>query len=183
MILIIRNSFWTKVVAVFLALNLIGEFVFPTIAFGLNGGPIGVDQSSFEPASTSEMVDMSTGDFVYNIPLLDVDGYPINLSYHGGVTMEQDASCVGLGWTINVGSMNRAMRGLPDDFDGDEVVTEMNMRPQFEIGGTSQVTGEVVGFDALKFGFGLGHGFSFNNYRGVSHELFTNGALGSTLPF
>src|SRR5687767_1870067 len=112
----IRNSYWTKGVAVYLLLNLIGEIVFPTMAMALTSGPVSIDQASFEPAATSEMVDLATGDFTYNIPLMDVDGYPINIAYHGGVGMDQDASMVGLGWTLNVGAINRTMRGLPDDF-------------------------------------------------------------------
>ena len=31
------------------------------------------------------MVDLFTGDFSYNIPLLDVGGYPVNLFYRSGI--------------------------------------------------------------------------------------------------
>ncbi len=41
---------------------------------------------SFEPVGTSDMVDLFSGDFNYNIPLLDVGGYPINISYHSGIS-------------------------------------------------------------------------------------------------
>ena len=41
------------------------------------------------------MVDLFSGDFNYNIPLMEVGGYPINLSYHSGIGMDQEASWVG----------------------------------------------------------------------------------------
>ena len=64
------------------------------------------------------MVDLSSGDMSYNIPLMDVGGYPLNLAYTAGVGMDQEASWVGLGWNLSVGQINRNVRGLPDDFNG-----------------------------------------------------------------
>ena len=176
----IRNSFWTKVVSVFLLLNLLGEIIFPTAAMALTSGPVSIDQASFEPAATSEMVDLATGDFTYNIPLMDVDGYPINIAYHGGVDMDQDASMVGLGWSLNVGALNRSVRGLPDDFSGDEVKTEMNLRPNYTVGGEIGFSTEFAGYEnivnmlgpyAPHFTGNIGVGVSFNNYVGLSTEL------------
>ena len=57
------------------------------------------ETSSFTPIGT-DLVNLSTGDFTYNIPLMEVGGYPINISYQSGITMEQEASMVGLGWKI-----------------------------------------------------------------------------------
>src|SRR5262245_51266119 len=58
---------------------------------------------TFSPAGKTELVDPFTGNFQYNITLFEVPGpngsYPVNLSYRSGVTMEQDAGWVGLGWT------------------------------------------------------------------------------------
>jgi hypothetical protein len=186
----IRKSFWTKVVTAYLLLNLVGEIVFPTMAMALTSGPVSIDQASFEPAATSEMVDLATGDFTYNIPLMDVDGYPINIAYHGGVDMDQDASMVGLGWTLNVGALNRSMRGLPDDFSGDEVVTEMNLRPNYTVGGELDVSLELLGMEninntfgpfAANFGPNIGLGVSFNNYVGFSTELSVGFSAGISL--
>src|SRR6202008_98765 len=111
-----------RIICFFLAINLFFQVVSPTVALALTSGPAQEEFASFEPASTSDMVDMYSGDFTYNIPLLSVPGpnggYPLNLAYHSGVGMEQEASWVGLGWTLNVGSMNRQVRGLADDFSG-----------------------------------------------------------------
>src|ERR1041384_6317778 len=106
------------------------ELVLPsTKALALTGGPSQPEVQSFEPVGTTEMVDLFTGDFNYNIPLLDVEGYPINIAYHSGITTDQEASWVGLGWNINPGVINRNMRGIPDDFAGESVTKEMYIKP------------------------------------------------------
>jgi len=65
------------------------------------GGPSQPEMASFKSVGTDNMVNLFTGDFNYNIPLLDVGGYPVNIFYDGGVGMDQEASWVGLGWNIN----------------------------------------------------------------------------------
>lgn len=128
-----RIHFIHRVLAVFLVKLMLLDIAYPTLAWALTGGPSQPEFESFEPVGTDQMVDLFTGDFTYNIPLLTVPGpnggYPINLAYHGGVSMEQEASWVGLGWNINAGVVNRMNRGLPDDFDGDLVTKTMKMRP------------------------------------------------------
>jgi len=61
-----------------------------------------------------------TGDMSYVLPLLNVPspegGYPLSLSYHSGIAMDQEASLVGLGWNLNPGSINRNINGYPDDW-------------------------------------------------------------------
>ena len=51
------------------------------------GGP--TDANYQGAAGSNEFVDLSTGDFSYSIPLMDVGGYPITLSYDANVTMDQ----------------------------------------------------------------------------------------------
>src|ERR1041385_3716911 len=100
-----------RIVALYLAFNLLAQICFPTAAFALTNGPGQPEFQSFEPAGTTEMVNLFTGDFNYNIPLMTVPGpnggYPINLAYHAGISMEQEASWVGLGWNINAGAITR----------------------------------------------------------------------------
>lgn len=117
-----------KSIALFLVFNLLFEIFFPTIAYALTGGPSQPEMESFEPVGTTDMVDLFSGDFNYNIPLIDVGGYPINIAYHSGISMDQEASWVGLGWNINAGVINRVLRGLPDDFKNDQITYETNMR-------------------------------------------------------
>src|SRR6218665_914704 len=92
-----------KSVARLMLCTLTLQLVLPAVSFALTSGPSQPEVQSFEPVGTTDMVDMFTGDFVYNIPLLDIEGYPVNISYHGGSDMEQEASWVGLGWNINPG--------------------------------------------------------------------------------
>jgi len=138
------------------------------------GGPSQPEMSSFKSVGTSDMVNLFTGDFSYNIPLLDVGGYPVNIYYDGGIGSEQEASWVGLGWNINPGNINRNMRGVPDDFNGnDTLVQEQIMKPNrtwgFGIGGDL----EVMGLKQLKVGGEVG--VSFNNYLGPSLDLALRG--------
>ena len=92
-------------------------------------GPTQPEMQSFQSVNANNLVDLFSGDFSYNIPLLDVGGYPVNLHYQGGVTMEQEASWVGLGWNINPGVISRNMRGLPDDFSGDTIKKTVAIKP------------------------------------------------------
>lgn len=97
----------------------IALFSFCSMAFALQGGPIQPDYLQFEPSDKTEMVNLKTGDFVYSIPLGDVPSaygnYPLSISYHAGISPQQEATWVGLGWTLNPGSIIRDVRGVPDD--------------------------------------------------------------------
>lgn len=163
----IRKSYWTRVVSILMAI----QMVFPsTQMYALTGGPSQPEFKSFTPVGADNMVDLFTGDFQYNIPLMEVDGYPINISYSSGIGMEDQASMVGLGWTLNAGGIiNRAVRGIPDDFNGqDKIVTTTNIRPNWTVGVGGTITPEIIGFDvdALSFDASL----SYNNYSGFGLE-------------
>ena len=83
-------------------------------------GPNAPEAAAFEPVDATDMVNLVTGDLSYVLPLLNVPspegGYPIALSYHAGIAMEQEASWVGLGWSLNPGTINRGVNGYPDDW-------------------------------------------------------------------
>jgi hypothetical protein len=80
------------------------------------------DISGYTVSSTDGMVNKFTGDFNYAIPLMDVEGYPISINYNSNVSMNSEASWVGLGWDLSVGAVNREMRGIPDEFNGDQTI-------------------------------------------------------------
>ena len=166
--LMLRAASHKRKIAVFLLLIFLTETFAPTTAFALTSGPSQPEVQSFEPIGTSEMVDLFSGDFNYNIPLLDMDGYPINISYHSGITMDQEASWVGLGWNINPGVINRGMRGIPDDFKGEEITKELNTKPNRTFGVNGGVEGELFGFQSL--GVNLSLGAKYNNYKGIGFE-------------
>ncbi len=162
-----------KTTSMVLSLALMYQVIFPSVASALTTGPSQPEVQSFEPVGTTDMVDMFSGDFVYNIPLLDVEGYPVNISYHGGVTMEQEASWVGLGFNINPGTLTRTVRGLPDDFNGETISKELNIKDETTIRVGMGVGGEIVGAGdpLLSLSSSLGGSVTFNNYRGVSVDF------------
>lgn len=108
------------------------QLFFPTIIFAQSGGSGQAENKSFIPAGASDMVNLFTGDLSYSIPLLDIEGYPITLSYDGNVGMETEASWVGLGWSCSPGFINREKRGLPDDFNNDLVTQQTKLKTEHE---------------------------------------------------
>lgn len=109
-----------KFVAAFLLVNTLYFTFLPSISYALTSGPTAPEATSFEPVDTTDMVNLQTGDFTYNIPLLEVPGpsggYPLALSYHAGIQPNEEASWVGLGWTLNPGAISRSVNGYADDF-------------------------------------------------------------------
>ena len=150
--------------------------IFSPLRLLAGSGPSQPEMATFTPFGTTEMVDPFTGDFSYNIPLMDVEGYPINIAYNSGVTMEQEASWVGLGWNLNVGTVNRSVRGLPDDFSGDKIHTKTNKK---------QMNITTAGSGALTEFLGIGGpstqlSFIHNNYKGfgISYSSSVSASVG-----
>jgi hypothetical protein len=134
------------------------------------GGPGQPEMQGFQSVNANNMVDLFTGDFSYNIPLLDVGGYPLGMSYRSGATMDQEASWVGLGWNINPGSIMRNVRGLPDDFDGTETIKrEYNVKKNWTAGLSAGFTPELFGLEIPKIN--LNAGAFYNSYNGIGFEL------------
>lgn len=167
----IRNSRWTKIVAMVILVSFLSEIIQPNQLFAITGGPSQPEMAGFTPVSTDQMVDLFSGDFHYTIPIMVVPGpnggFPINLNYNSNVGMEQEATWVGLGWTLNPGAINRQVRGLPDDFCNDTIEKFYHRRDNntflFSPGGG----GEVFG---ANFGIGLSGSSSviYNTYSGIS---------------
>ncbi len=160
----------------FLLVTFIWGTFSPSLSYAGGGGPTQPEVHGFTPIGVSDMVDPFTGDFTYNIPLMDVEGYPINIAYGSGVSMDQEASWVGLGWSLNTGAIVRNMRGLPDDFNGDVVTKEIHQKPNVNVDANVGATIELFGAKpngiinsnaSLKVGIGA----SFSNYTGVGVSL------------
>ena len=164
-------------VAAFLLIIFTCHLLLPVAGFALTSGPAQPEMKGFEPATTANLVDAFTGDFTYNIPLMDIGGYPLNIAYHSGSGMDDEASWVGFGWSLNPGVIDRQMRGLPDDFNGspdngDRIIKEFHMR--------NDITGGVdIGFNPEVFGFNVGKalqvtpqaGIFYNNKRGLGIQF------------
>jgi len=169
------------------------------MVYALTSGPGQPESQSFQQAGVSEMVDLFTGDFKYNIPLMDIDGYPININYQSGSGIDDEASWVGLGWNLNVGSINRQVKGIPDDMaggnaeTGDLVETDHNVKPKVTVGG--RFTGKVelrgnyqgnakTGITQLS-GPGVSGSLTFglfsDNYTGMGAEFGANAGISFAL--
>ncbi|WP_375563413.1 hypothetical protein ACE193_25395 (plasmid) [Bernardetia sp. OM2101] len=175
-----RKSIYPKL-ALCLAFIFSFQVFFPVVSYALTSGPTQPEVQSFTPAGVSDMVDPFSGDFSYNIPLFELPGpnggYPFNLAYQSGIGMDQEASWVGLGWNLNVGAINRQVRGLPDEFQGDEVVVEESMKDNVTIGVklTPGINPELFGSHSVDMNASL----YYNNYNGlgISYGLGANFAL------
>jgi hypothetical protein len=170
-----------KGISIFCLLLFLFQLFQPTISFALTGGPSQPEVQSFQPAGTSDMVDLFSGDFSYNIPLFELPGpnggYPFNLSYQAGIGMDQEASWVGLGWSLNPGAITRQMRGLPDEFKGDPIKTTMSIKPNITVGLGAGIGAEIFGLDKKgnkngnSFGYTLGFTVSQNTYKGLGYSI------------
>lgn len=150
-----------------------------------DSGPQPPEFASFAPAEQADRMDLFTGDFRYSVPLLNVPGpngsFPIALSYQSGISLDVEASWAGLGWTLNPGSINRQLRGLPDDFKGDVECTNLgngdcvstteDIEPNWTFGLGLDANLELLGADT-GLGLGLSAGMKgyFNSYRGLGYS-------------
>jgi len=103
------------------------QLVWPTLSYALTSGPTAPEATSFEPVDTTDMVNLMSGGLTYSLPLLEVPGpeggYPLSLSYHAGIQPNEEASWVGLGWSLNPGAITRNVNGYADDHQNVSQVT------------------------------------------------------------
>jgi hypothetical protein len=173
MLRFIRNPKRIKIISLSLLIIFLQYVFIPTDVFALTSGPTSPEFSSFEPIATTDMVNVFTGDFKYNLPVIEIPGpdgggYGLSLSYHTGASAEQEASWVGFGWTLNPGSINREVRGFPDDYKETEVIQYKKTRPNWTYSATHAVGNvEIFGADVpLNFNTS----YIFNNYTGYSRN-------------
>ncbi|MBL4576976.1 MAG: hypothetical protein JKX74_00810, partial [Flavobacteriales bacterium] len=158
--------------SVFISLfSILTQLFYPTVSTALPSGPSPTDFSTYNDA-TDDMVDMFTGDFSYSIPLMEMEGFPVTIGYNAGITMEQDASWVGLGWSLNLGSINRRLRGIPDDFNGsDVIVKQKNIKPNRTVGISFKPNMEFVGISSNADLIPGKLGLYYNSYQGLGFEV------------
>ncbi|SHG78038.1 hypothetical protein SAMN04488109_1802 [Chryseolinea serpens] len=169
----IRNRFLLKFISAFFFLEMLGSVIQPAMLFALTAGPSSPEFSSFEPVDTTDMVNLASGQLVYNMPLLEVPGpaggYPLSLSYHSGILGEQEASWVGLGWTLNPGSINRTINGFPDDNIG----ARREVRDYWD-GGTTVTKTSTMGASFAGIGVNFTTAKTQDTYRGFSVNHYTS---------
>src|SRR5690606_32564275 len=157
---------YRRIIASCLLIFFLTEILAPTASYALTAGPTAPEATSFEPVDTTDMVNLASGDLAYNIPLLEVPGpsggYPLSLSYHAGIQPNEEASWVGLGWTLNPGAITRNVNGFADDFKSVENATRL-----FWEGGESRTysVGVTIGISGVA-GVSASLAYSQDTYLG-----------------
>lgn len=177
----------TKFIALYFAISILSEAIMPSVAFALTSGPKSPDFMSFTPVATTNMVDLGSGNFNYNIPVVEIPGpdgggYSLSLAYNSGVNSEQEASWVGFGWSLNPGSIDRNLRGIPDDSNGDNVTYYNKTRPNWSISSTANIGG-IEAF-SVDIPLSAAKTYQYNNHFGVKNTAtlgFSKMGLGLNL--
>lgn len=178
-----RKTKLLKAVAIFFVLNTLQAAFWPSIALALTSGPTAPEYSTFEPVDTSSMVNLNSGDLSYSLPILEVPGpeggYPLSLSYHPGFNVEEEASWVGLGWSLNAGAINRQVNVFPDDQFGANQLVNTTLNGLWR-GGVSVGVGTPGGgpYADLKIGVDSNKGLGVGVVTGVEFGI---GGKGSPL--
>lgn len=167
---------------------LLGVF-FLNRAFAQTSGPTQVEYQSYGHKEMTEMVNLFTGDLNYNIPLFELPGpdgtYPFVLTYNSGVTMNQEASWVGLGWNLSPGVISRQIRGIPDDFKGENINLEIDRLYDLTLN-ISESLGDLEIW-GIPLPVNFSRNYSYNSYRGFNTgvglgiSITHNGEVGDML--
>jgi hypothetical protein len=169
-----RKSLLKKSIAIFLLLLTLQNIVQPMIAMALTTGPHQPEYISYEQPGSTDMVNLLTGDFTFSLPLLEVPGpegsFSVPLTYNAGIGLEQEASWVGLGWTLNVGAITRDISQYPDDATG-ELQSINNVNLVGVRGWTSSCLGlGQIGWNNVSGGYGAISILGIVNYQWDAHH-------------
>lgn len=163
----IRTPTFLKATAWFFLCEMALSLAGPGVAHALTAGANQSEYTSYEPVGTTDMVNLITGDFTYNVPLIDIPspegGFSLPLSYHSGIGLEDEASWAGLGWNVNAGAISRNKVGSADD-DFDNVANVHVADP----GGSGYVKNFIVyqrSWDSQK---GFGGAINLLDVAGIS---------------
>lgn len=129
--MLFRNRRLVRGLACLLLLETLTTIAAPSVSLAMMG-PGQPEFTSYEASGSPDLVNLTTGDFTYNIPVLDVPGpersFSLPLTYRAGIKLEQEASWVGLGWSLNAGAIARSLTGYPDDADGELMKSTYNQK-------------------------------------------------------
>jgi hypothetical protein len=167
-----------KKISVALAVIMIFEMTVPTVALALTSGPGSPEFSSFEPVATTSMVNEFSGQFIYNIPVINIPGpngtgYSMSLSYHSGDSPESESSWVGAGWTLNPGALMRTKRGYADDVKRGEIIFSNEAPDNWTIAVNGKLGAELIGSNHELSGVGISSSgvLKYNNYKGFGYSI------------
>lgn len=210
--MLFRNRRLVRAIACFFLVEIVSNLALPSITFAVMG-PSQPEFTSYETPGSTDMVNLSTGNFSFSVPAIDIPGpersFSLPLSYNAGIQLEQEASWVGLGWSLNAGAIARTVNGYPDDANNEPIRMTYNKKidrgwnggfPGFiELGWNSQTghSGSVdllglakVGWDKdgisegdlVGIGYSSAHGFGVDPIR-MATAAYTIATFGAATPF
>lgn len=153
---VFRKRLFTRSIAVFLLGTFLQSIFLPQYAQALTTGPHQPEYTSYEEPGATDMVNLLTGDFSFSLPVLDVPGpegsFSLPLTYNAGVGTDQEASWVGLGWSMNPGVILRDINQYPDDANGEAHSITMK-----DLTGLRGWTSSVLGLGNIGWNTDKGH--------------------------
>lgn len=210
--MLFRNRRLVRATACFFLLEIVGNLALPAATLAMSG-PSQPEFTSYEAPGSTDMVNLSTGNFSFSVPAIDVPGpersFSLPLSYNAGIQLEQEASWVGLGWSLNAGAIARSVNGYPDDANNEPIRMSFNKAVDkgwnaslpglVELGWNSQTGhyGSVdllglakVGWDKnglsegdlVGIGYSSAHGFGVDPVR-MASAAYTIATFGAATPF
>ncbi|OWW23517.1 hypothetical protein B4Q04_20170 [Zobellia sp. OII3] len=169
-----------KIVAIFLTLIFLPSMLPTNYIFASNNGPNAPEAASFEPVDATDMVNLVSGDVSYVLPLINMDGFPLSLSYHAGIPLDMESSWAGLGWNVNAGAISRSVSGTPDDWNGGESLDFISYEDNEEFYNINVGVGIS---QAAEVGVGVSWGSNkslsgsvYAGFMGVNASIATDGA-------
>ena len=141
--------------ACFFLLETLATLAAPSVGWAMMGpGQPEFTRSGGSPDLVN-LVNLTTGDFTCNAPALEGPGpersRSLPLTYWAGIKLAQEASWVGLGWSLNAGAIARSLNGYPDDANGELMKSPYNQQL------TRGWTGGVPGVLQLGWDVNTGH--------------------------
>ncbi len=173
----LRNRFISKFLAVLFLFLIVESTMHATVSYALTTGPHQPEYISYEEPGATDMVNLLTGDFSFNLPLLDVPGpeggFSVPLTYNAGIGPEQEASWVGLGWTLNVGAITRSVVQYPDDASG-----EVQSVTRKDLVGVRGWTSSALGLGQMGWNTQQGHYGSLSLLGIINYQYDKEGSSG-----
>lgn len=167
------TTIFRKTLAIATALSILLQALYPNNAFASVTGPSQPEFSSFQSVGTDGMINTFTGDFSYSLPVLQIPGtegggYALSLSYNSSVGVEEEASWVGYGWTLNAGAIIRNKQGFADDVDKGTLTYFNKMKRNWTVAAGVSSDASVRVFGVVLGSAGFSSVIQYNNYKGLS---------------
>lgn len=174
MIQSLRHPFCRRIVSALLFLTLWIGLV-PHELLALTHGPHQPEYTAFEEPGGTDLVNLTTGDFSMSLPGIDVPSpegtFSVPLAYHAGIGLEQQASWVGLGWSLNAGAITRNIDEFPDDASG-----EISSVTAQDLTGVRGWSSSLLGLGNIGWNTDIGHYGSVSLLSLISYSYGPGGS-------